>query len=267
MRSGLAYDQSMRSRVLTVFAAILAGVAVGSNQRNWPGRVDLEAVTRANGGQFVTADNRATLRLPEVIAIVFDGSDQVIVGGADVKLPDRVTRVGNTWFAPIEFIQALQLKPPPATPEPPAIQGAFSLAWEEFDIGHGVKALQLFERPAPGAPDQASLMLVDFSVLGQADPKLEASVSKFLRDFRTDHPGRALYYSVVADKYATLPESITFVQDGQEYKVEAQAGLLSLEGKFPAESIGVVLLPTSFDIKQPVRVTWGSSTADYVFAH
>jgi hypothetical protein len=256
----------MRSRVLTVLAAILMGVAFSSSQRNLPGRVDLEAVTRANGGQFVVADNRATMRLPEVIAIVFDGSDQVIVGGADVKLPDRVVRIGGTWFAPIEFIQALQLKPPPAAPEAPVVKGAFSLAWEEFDIGHGVRALQLFERPSPDAPDQASLMLVDFSVLGQADPKLEASVSKFLRDFRSDHPGKALYYSVVADKYATLPESITFVQDGQEYKVEAQAGLLSLDGKFPAESIGVVLLPTSFDIRQPIRVTWGSSIADYVFA-
>jgi hypothetical protein len=256
----------MRSRVLTALAAILAGVAVGGSQRNLPGRVDLEAVTRANGGQFVVSDNRATMRLPEVIAIVFDGSDQVIVGGADVKLPDRVVRVGETWFAPVAFIQALQLKPPPAEPETPAVKGAFSLAWEEFDIGHGVKALQLFERPTPDAPDQASLVLVDFGALAQADPKLEATVSKFLRDFHTDHPGRALYYSVVADKNATLPESITFVQDGQEYKVEAQAGLLSLEGKFPAESLGVVLLPTSFDIKQPVRVTWGSSTADYVFA-
>lgn len=256
----------MRPRLLTVLAAILAGVAVGGNARNTPERVNLEAVTRANGGQFVTADNRATMRLPEVIAIVFDGSDQVIVGGADVKLPDRVTRVGDSWFAPVEFIRALQLKPPPADPEPPAARGAFSLAWEEFELGHGVKALQLFERPAPDAPDQASLMLVDFGVLGQADPKLLASVSKFLRDFHTDHPGRALYYSVVAEKNAVLPDSITFVQNGQEYRVEAQAGLLSLEGKFPAESLGVVLLPTSFDIKQSMRVSWGSSTADYVFA-
>ena len=256
----------MRSRVLTVLAAILMGVAVGGGQKEMPGRVDLEAVTRANGGQFVTADNRATLRLPDVIAIVFDGSDQVIVGGADVKLPDRVVRVGGTWYAPVALIQALQLKPPPAAPEPPAVPGAFSLAWEEFDLGHGVKALQLFERPSPSAPDDASLMLLDFAALGQADPKLEARVSKFLSDFHTDHPGRALYYSVIADKNASLPESITFVQNGQEYKVEAQAGLLSLEGKFPAESLGVVLLPTSFDIAQPVRVTWGSSTADYVFS-
>lgn len=253
----------MRSRVLTAIAATLIGVAAGGNN---PERVNLEAVTRANGGQFVTADNRATLRLPDVVAIVFDGSDRVIVGGADVKLPDPVTRVGETWFAPVALIQALQLKPLPVAPEPPAIPGTFSLAWEEFDIGHGVKALQLFERAAPGAPDQASLMLVDFAVLGQADPKLGATVSKFLRDFHTDHPGRALYYSVVTDKNVTLPESITFVQNGQEYKVEAQAGLLSLQGKFPDESLGVVLLPTSFDITQPIRVTWGTSTADYVFS-
>lgn len=253
----------MRSRVLTVLAAILVGVAVGEND---PQRVNLEAVTRANGGQFVIADNRATMRLPEVIAIVFNGSDQVIVGGADVKLPDRVIRVGDTWLAPMALIQALQLKPPAEPPAPPAVKGAFSLAWEEFEIGRGVKALQLFDRPSPDAPDRASLMLVDFEALGQADPKLQASVSKFLRDFQTDHPGRALYYSVVAEKNATLPESITFVQNGQEYRVEAQAGLLSLEGKFPAESLGVVLLPTSFDIKKPVRVTWGTSTADYSFA-
>jgi hypothetical protein len=55
------------------------------------------------------------------------------------------------------------------------------------------------------------------------------------------------------------------VQNAQQYEVEAQAGLLSLEGQFPNESLGVVLLPRSFDLKKPIRVTWGQTTAEYTF--
>jgi hypothetical protein len=253
-------------------ALLAMGAASGNDQ---PERVNLDAIVRANGGQLVAADNRATLRFPDVVAVVFNGSPEVIVGGADVRLPATVVRSGGVWFAPTQLIQALHLKAPAdlellrqpgsnPSSRPPSLNG-MHLTWEEFDLTKGVKALQLFQRPRFDAPDDASLMLLEFAQLGKADPKLEATIKKFLTDFHTDHPGQALYFSVVADRGVSLPESIAFVQNAQQYEVEAQAGLLSLEGQFPNESLGVVLLPRSFDLKKPIRVTWGQTTAEYTF--
>jgi hypothetical protein len=41
--------------------------------------------------------------------------------------------------------------------------------------------------------------------------------------------------------------------------------LLSLSGAFPKASLGAIRLPVGFDLRQPIRVVWGDSSAEYVF--
>ena len=240
----------------------LLGMAFGAPETGE--RVDLERLAGANGGQFVVTGDHGTLRLPEALAVVFENSKDVIVNGVDVALPAPILRRGDRWLAPPELLEVLKL---PALPsdEPSAALPAWALGWEELELGAGVKGLHLFLKSEPDASERASLLMLDFAALARADKALEPTVKKFLAEWTKVHPGRALYYSVVADAGTPLPDTIEFVQNAQRYTVEADAGLRTLEGKFPGEGIGVVNLPPSFNPKAPMRVTWGSSVADYVF--
>ena len=249
-------------RSLLLGLVALLGMAIGAPFDD--GLVDLEVLAKANGGQFVVTGDHGTLRLPEALAVVFEGSVDVIVNGADVTLSAPIVRRGERWLAPAELLEVLQLPALPGAESGPRLP-AWALGWEELELARGVKGLHLFSKSGPDAPEDASLLMLDFAALGKADPALEPTVKKFLSVWNADHPGRALYFSVVGDAGVKLPETIEFVQNGQRYTVEADAGLKALEGKFPGEGIGVINLPTSFNAKAPMRVAWGSSVAEYVF--
>ncbi|HEX2863130.1 MAG TPA: hypothetical protein VHN99_01070, partial [Deinococcales bacterium] len=195
--------------------ALLLASALAQSDGPAAGRVvDLQALALANGGRLADGPDRATLRLPDATAIVFDQSNRVLVNGVDVVLDAPVRRVNGLWSAPESLADALHLTLP-APPAPAA--GALpplALNWERLDLGHGLPGLHLFLR-APGAnADDASLVLADLNGLPTANPNLAASVHKLAADF-PGAQGRLVYYSVVADPGVALPARVVLHQNGQ----------------------------------------------------
>jgi hypothetical protein len=227
------------------------------------GRVNLAEITEANGGTLVADGDHATLRFEEYRAVVFAGSNQVIVNGTDVTLQEAIQLEDGVWFAPLELLEALNLKVAEGEVVGPSLE-PFALSWEELELGRGVKALHLFHRPEIAAEDDSSLMLLDYELLGKSDPKAAPEVQKFLKSWTEASHSRPLFVSTTAEPGAVLPESLEFVQGSQKYVVDRDAGMTMLEGTFP-RGAGVVSLPPSFDLRRSVRVFWGSSAAEYVF--
>jgi hypothetical protein len=259
--SSLSYDGGMRHwltliLLCTCFAFAQPAITPGV-------RVNLSEITEANGGTLVADGDHATLRFEEYRAVVFAGSNQVIVNGTDVTLPEAIQLEDEVWSAPVELLEALNLKVPEGEVVGPSLE-PFALSWEELELGRGVKALHLFHRPEIGAEDDSSLMLLDYELLGKSDPKAAPEVQKFLKSWSEASHSRPLFVSIAAEPRAVLPETLEFVQGSQKYTVDKDAGMTMLTGKFPSGS-GVVSLPPSFDVRQPVRVFWGSSAAEYMF--
>ena len=226
-------------------------------------RINLAEITEANGGTLVADGDHATLRFDGYRAVVFADSNQVIVNGIDVTLQEAIQLEAGVWFAPPELLEALNLRAPEGVLVGPSLE-PFSLSWEELELGRGVKALHLFHRPEIGAEDDSSLMLLDYELLGRADPKAAPEVQKFLKSWAAASHSRPLFVSIAAESGVALPETLEFVQGGQKYTVDKDAGMTMLTGKFPNGS-GIVSLPPSFDLRQAVRVFWGSSAAEYTF--
>jgi hypothetical protein len=225
--------------------------------------VNLSEITESNGGTLVADGDHATLRFDEYRAVVFAGSNQVIVNGTDVTLQEAIQLEDGVWFAPVELLEALNLKLPEGVPVGPSLE-PFALSWEELELGRGVKALHLFHRPEIGAEEDSSLMLLDYELLAKSDPKAVPEVRAFLKSWAAANHSRPLFVSIATEPGAVLPETLEFVQGSQKYTVDKDAGMTMLTGKFPSGS-GVVSLPPSFDLKQAVRVFWGSSAAEYTF--
>jgi hypothetical protein len=257
--SSLSYDGRMRHWLTLILLCTCLTFAQSAND----GRINLSEITEANGGTLVADGDHATLRFDEYRAVVFAGSNQVIVNGTDVRLQEAIQLEDGVWFAPLELLEALNLKLPEGEVVGPSLE-PFALSWEELELGRGVKALHLFHRPEIGAEDDSSLMLLDYELLGKADPKAAPEVQQFLKSWVAASHSRPLFVSIASEPGAVLPETLEFAQGSQKYTVDKDAGMTMLTGKFPSGS-GVVSLPPSFDLKQAVRVFWGSSAAEYTF--
>jgi hypothetical protein len=253
--SGLFYDEGMRHWLTLILLCTCFAFSQPANQSD-AGRVNLSEITKANGGTLVADGDHATLRFDEYRAVV-------IVNGTDVTLPEPIQLEDGVWFAPVELLEALNLHAPEGEVVGPSLE-PFALSWEELELGQGVKALHLFHRPEIGVEDDSSLMLLDYELLGKANPKAAPEVQKFLKSWAEASHSRPLFVSIAAEPGAVLPETLEFVQGSQKYLVDQDAGMTMLTGKFPSGS-GVVSLPPSFDVRQPVRVFWGSSAAEYTF--
>jgi hypothetical protein len=266
LTSSLSYDGGMRhwlTLILLCTCFAFAQPAITPLVSVNPVRINLSEITEANGGTLVADGDHATLRFDGYRAVVFAGSNQVIVNATDVTLPEAIQLEDGVWYAPVELLEALNLKAPQGVPVGPSLE-PFALSWEELGLGHGVTALHVFHRPEVGAEDDSSLMLLDYELLGKADPKAAPEVQKFLKSWTEASHSRPLFVSIAAEPGASLPETLEFVQGSQKYTVDKDAGMTMLTGKFPNGS-GVVSLPPSFDVRQPVRVFWGSSAAEYTF--
>jgi hypothetical protein len=225
-------------------------------------RYDLLEVARVNDGAFTVSGTRGTLRWGENIAYFFAGSQSFILNGKDVRLSSAIARREAQWLVPRDFLEALQLEYPDPVRDP-ANLGKLELTWEELDLGGGVRGLHLFHRE--GDLDTASLLLLEFTDLERLDKGLAGSVKKVVAGFTAAQPGKLLYFSIAAQVIELPPTQLEFIQGKTRYRVESGAGLYPLDGIYPASSIGAVKLPAYFDLRSPVRVVWGASSADYVF--
>ena len=244
--------------IATVAATVMAAAGKGGLPGDLGATVDLQALALVNGGRLADGPDRATLRLPGATAIVFDGSNRVLVNGVDVTLDGPVIRRAGVWTAPSSLAGALNLR----LPESPASVSTLAplfLNWERLELGRGAPALHLFLRAPKATSDDASLVLADLDQLAKANPTLRASVRRLHADF-PGASGRLVYFSIIADRGVALPATINFRQNGQMTEEEPSAGLRALEGRWPGPSLGVLIIPPSYSLHAPLTVTWGQAT-------
>lgn len=225
---------------------------------------DLSEVAALNQATLTLDSSRATLRFGKRIVYLFANSTDLIVDGQDVRLNEPVLQIKERWFVPRVLLEALQLK----APKPAVLQTdpiPFELAWEELELKSGVRGLHLFYTSEFNTKDDASLFLMPFEQVAKLESGLGRDVQKVIIGMTQAQAGRVLYFSVALEPEGNPIGLLEFIQGSSRYSVENGAGLLSLSGKFPQTSLGAIKLPSSFDLRQPIRVVWGDSSADYVF--
>ncbi len=225
---------------------------------------DLTVVARLNQGSFIPDTTRATLRFGDRIVYVFPNSFEVIADGQDVRLNAPVLVQNKRWLAPRVLLEALQLKAPTPEPNSVSVQN-FELLWEELELKSGVRGLHLFYKSEFGTIDDASLFLMPFEQVAKLEKELQSNVQKVLATLNFEQSGKILFFSVQLEPNSNPINQLEFTQGSTRYNVENSAGLYSFSGTFPKTSLGAVKLPNSFNLRLPIRVTWGDSSADYVF--
>jgi hypothetical protein len=259
-------------RVLSVllFSGWLIGsvqfVLVGLAQPVLPNGAyfDLLEVANLNQGSLTLDTNRATLRFDKRIVYLFVGSSDLIVDGQDVRLNAPVLLLDRRWLVPAVLLEALQLKAPKPVPSQNNLL-PLELAWEDLELKSGVRGLHLFYTSEFASQNDASLFLMPFEQVGKLDTGLAKDAQKIIAGMTQAQAGKVLYFSVALEPSGNPTGLLEFIQGGSRYSVENGAGLLSLSGTFPKTSLGAIRLPASFDLRQPIRVVWGDSSAEYVF--
>ncbi|MFN3266469.1 MAG: hypothetical protein ACK41E_06465 [Deinococcales bacterium] len=225
---------------------------------------DLAEIATLNQAALNLNSARATLRFAKRIVYLFANSPELIVDGQDVRLNEPVLLVGQRWLVPRALLEALQLK----ASKPVDLQNQavpFELSWEELELKAGVRGLHLFYTSEFNTQNDASLFLMPFEQVAKLDNGLGRDVQKIITGLTQVQAGQVLYFSVALEPEGNPIGLLEFIQGNSRYSVENGAGLLSLSGKFPQASLGAIKLPNSFDLRQPIRVVWGDSSADYVF--
>ncbi len=225
---------------------------------------DLQAVANLNQGSFTADDTRANLRFGKRIIYMFANSFDLIVDGQDIRLNAPVLFQNKRWLAPRVLLEALQLRAPAAVPSANPVQN-FELPWEELEIKPGVFGLHLFYTSEFNSTNDASLFLMPFEQVSKLENNLQSNVQKVLANLNLEQAGKILYFSVVLEEGSNPINQLEFIQGATRYSVENGAGLYSFSGAFPKASLGAIKLPTSFNLRLPIRVVWGDSSADYVF--
>jgi hypothetical protein len=251
-------------RVLLVL--LFSGWLFGSAQTVLPSgtHYDLLEVASLNQGSLNLDKTRATLRFGKRIVYLFANSPELIVDGQDVRLNLPVLLLGERWLVPAVLLEALQLKAPKPIGDAPSLV-PFELPWEDLELKSGVRGLHLFYTSEFNSQNDASLFLMPFEQLAKLEPGLEKDTQKIIAGMTQAQAGRVLYFSVALESGSNPTGLLEFIQGGSRYSVENGAGLLSLFGTFPKASLGAIKLPTSFNLRLPIRVVWGDSSADYVF--
>jgi hypothetical protein len=225
---------------------------------------DLLEVATLNQGSLTLDGNRATLRFDKRIVYLFADSPDLIVDGQDVRLNAPVLLLETRWLVPAVLLEALQLKAPKPVPDQNNLL-PLELAWEDLELKPGVRGLHLFYTSEFASQNDASLFLMPFEQVGKLETGLSKDAQKIIAGMTQAQAGRVLYFSVALEPSGNPIGLLEFIQGGSRYSVENGAGLLSLSGTFPKASLGAIRLPISFDLRQPIRVVWGSSSAEYVF--
>lgn len=133
---------------------------------------------------------------------------------------------------------------------------------EVVSLANGVQALALF-----GPQEKTSLMLADAGLLSLAFPHEREAVDAFMTRVSS---GRPLYFVVSAAEPASWDPTVVFRQDGRSFEARYPESLSILTGEpgeaAPSESAaGVVLLPLSFNLREPMSVSWEGATATLRF--
>lgn len=272
-----------------ILLAIGAAVAGHSPAQDIPARyvsggIVLEAEAAARRlGLVVSADGTSlTLRSPKGILTLFDGSPDVVwqphgaVVAGDGSLSAPVSRSDETWWLPADAFAFFDLWVHDdvveggdglavglAFPPPASFAGRDG---ELVDLGRGVPGLRLYAAGRGGAASQ-SLLLADAGLLGLAMPGERRRFDDLVERAGRDHALIMVLTSLTEEEWESV---IEFSQGASEVEARHPFRLRLVSGEAAtvgpeSPAVGVVLLPESFNLREPITVRWGSASGTITF--
>lgn len=247
--------------------------------------IALNEVARLEG--FTTTENNTslTIRSPDGVLVVFANSPDVLwqpsgggQEGGDIGLSAPVLRRGATWYGPPDAVELLGLVAFETSlvlsnntrvnvNYPAVTASALGVGRSELtELGNGVYGLSLFASGSAGS-DTLSMLLADVGLLSLAFPERQREFDGVLGQFEDARP---LFFSVTAVTSNTWTGDVTFQQQGRRFIAQPPYGLVVLSGDSrrvsPQEPVsGVILLPTSFNLRTPMSVSWSGVSASVQF--
>jgi hypothetical protein len=244
--------------------------------------VDAVALARQLGMVVSEDVNSLTLRSSKGVLTLFEESPDAIwqprgaPAAGETSLSAPVMRTDDAWWLPVDALSFFglifvdgRIEGPDGIelrlafrPEPrPAGRDG-----EVVDLGQGVPGLRLFAAGDAG-PATQSMLLADAGLLGLAMPEERARFDELVRQAGRDH---VLVVVVTAAVEGEWESAVTFSQGSVETQARHPFRLRLLDGDVAlvgpqAPAIGVILLPESFNLREPMRVAWGAASASITF--
>lgn len=243
----------------------------------------LDDLARALGYSVGEGDGSVTIRTPNGVLTVFDGSPDALWQAAAGGEPERrvaalpVARVDGRWFLPPDLLDALGARLQGdvvllddgrrlsvAFPPPAVLYTARSA--EVVDLGYGVPGLRFYAAGAQGA-ETVSLLLVDLGLLPLVFPEQRERLDAFVGGLDQDKP---LYVVVTALTPSEWESALQFSQGDRSLEVRYPFRLRLLDGDAnrvapDSPAVGLVLLPDRFNLREPLTVRWGEVSASVTF--
>lgn len=263
-------------------ASSTAPAQVPALRQGWVTLVQAKALTRYLGLIASTAGSTLTLRGPDGILTLFEDSPDFLWQPSDggeareASLSGASRRLEGEWWLPVDVLSYLGLwlneeivEGPNGLalrlvfPEAPPLAGRDG---ELVDLGFGVPGLRMFTGGSAG-PATQSLLLADAGLLGLALPGQQQRFDELVARSGRDRPLLLVVTAVTEGAWDTV---IEFSQGALSTEVRHPFRLRLLEGEAAivgpnSPVLGVVLLPESFNLREPIRVQWGESSATVTF--
>ena len=243
--------------------------------------IALAEVARLEGFPVSQDTTSVSVQSPAGVLVVFADSPDVSWrpsssgGGGEMGLSVPVITRSGTWYVPPDAVELLGATVVGNTLQltngrqvavdyrsSNTLQTRVGRS-EQVDLGNNVAALALYAPGGAGA-DSLSMLLADIGILSLAFPEQRREFDGVLNQF-TD--ARPLFFSVTAVAASAWQSEVTFQQQGRRFIATNPDTLVILSGDgnrvSPEQPVtGVILLPTSFDLRRPMNVRWqDASTA------
>lgn len=243
--------------------------------------VALADVARLEGFPVSQDATSLSVQSPDGVLVVFAGSPDVSWqpvsgrGGGDVGLSVPVITRNSTWYVPADAVELLgvavlgnnlQLTDGRRVTvdyrSNRTLQTSVGRS-EQVALANNVSAVALYAPGGAGA-DSVSLLLADVGMLSLAFPEQRRDFDGILNQFNDARP---LFFSVTALVASSWQSEVIFQQQGRRFIASSPDTLVVLAGDSarvsPEQPVtGVILLPTSFDLRRPMNVRWqDASTA------
>ena len=271
-------------KAVTVCVVWLLGLAWAQQVSGWQeGGFDyiaLADVARLEGFPVSQDATSLSVQSPAGVLVVFANSPDVLwqssgSGGGDIGLSVPVIARGGTWYAPPDAVELLgvtvvgnRVQLTDGRQVTVAYRSSRTLQTsvgrsQQVDLGNNVSALTLYA-PGGAGEDSLSMLLADVGMLSLAFPDQRRDFDSVLTQFNEARP---LFFSITAVAASPWQSEVTFQQQGRRFIARSPDTLVVLSGDAarvsPEQPVtGVILLPTSFDLRRPMNVRWqDASTA------
>ncbi|MEZ4605980.1 MAG: hypothetical protein R2880_00415 [Deinococcales bacterium] len=247
--------------------------------------LSLEDVAGILGYGLTQGGISLTIYPPQGVLIVFENSPDVLwtVTGRNasprdnnLSLASPVLKQEGRWYAPDELFALFNINVRnnrlslPTGQEvllnirSPIIERGGHAA--PLNLGNDVMAINFYLNDNQGT-QQLSLMLIDASLLALAFPDQRNSIDSFMAKVKE---GRPLFFVVTALKDMPWSPELEFSQGAENFTAKPPLSLSILAGKndrvSPDKAVsGVILLPSSFDLREAIEVEWQGLKTSFQF--